>query len=102
MVSEDTQNEKSGHLHERIQETAHGKDVDQAYVFLAAHADGRPTESANMQALRRKVDWRIVPILFLCYTMNLIDKVAYNVSKRLRGLEERMLTLTSSTRPSWA
>jgi hypothetical protein len=35
----------------------------------------------SLQRLRRKADWRIVPLTFLCYLMNLIDKVAYNVSE---------------------
>jgi hypothetical protein len=35
--------------------------------------------SRDMPALRHKVDRRIVPIMFLCYLMNFIDKVALNV-----------------------
>jgi len=33
----------------------------------------------NLQALRRKIDWRIVPIMFLCYTVQFLDKVNINV-----------------------
>lgn len=51
--------------------------------------NGRPTlidlsETLNegqqdIPALRHKIDRHIVPIMFLCYLMNLIDKVALNV-----------------------
>jgi len=63
-------------------DTTISSDVDQAYHFLAHTAsqdDG--FESIRMNGLRRKVDWRIVPLMFLVYTMNLIDKVALNVSR---------------------
>lgn len=56
------------------------RDVDQAYVFLAnTHAVGEIAEGKTCNALRRKIDWRIVPVMFLCYTMNFIDKVSFNV-----------------------
>lgn len=35
--------------------------------------------SSDIPALRHKVDRHIVPIMFLCYLMNFIDKVALNV-----------------------
>jgi len=36
-------------------------------------------ETHDIPALRHKVDRHIVPIMFLCYLMNFIDKVALNV-----------------------
>jgi predicted MFS family arabinose efflux permease len=55
-------------------------EVDEAWEFLnnnrdAAEAD---TSGIDMLALRRKVDLRIVPLLFLCYTMQFLDKVILN------------------------
>lgn len=55
-----------------------GKDLDQAYIYLAQQ--NHDLETVNLAALRRKVDWRIVPIMFACYTMQFIDKVMINVS----------------------
>ncbi|ETN44523.1 uncharacterized protein HMPREF1541_10193 [Cyphellophora europaea CBS 101466] len=57
----------------------HVKDPDQAYTFLKqlGEKDGRHSE-VSIKAIRRKVDWRIVPIMFLCYTMQFIDKVSLN------------------------
>ena len=37
----------------------------------------------SLKRLRRKADWHIVPLTFLCYLLNLIDKVAYNVSEHI-------------------
>lgn len=61
-------------LHEK-----EGHDLDKAYVFLAQH-NVNGDDSVDLKALRRKVDWRIVPIMFLCYTMQFVDKVNINVS----------------------
>ncbi|RMZ79259.1 hypothetical protein DV737_g3531, partial [Chaetothyriales sp. CBS 132003] len=55
------------------------RDPDRAYTFLAEHGSSREDALAiDLNALRRKVDWRIVPIMFLCYTMQFIDKVSLN------------------------
>jgi hypothetical protein len=40
--------------------------------------NANPTR-VDLQALRRKIDWRIVPIMFLCYTVQFLDKVNINV-----------------------
>ena len=57
------------------------KDVDQAFVFLdLAHHNHAGAETPYSDALRRRVDWRIVPIMFACYTMQYLDKVLLNVS----------------------
>jgi hypothetical protein len=45
----------------------------------AAHDGSLDARGHDISALRHKVDRRIVPILFLCYLMNFIDKVALNV-----------------------
>lgn len=52
--------------------------VDTAWKFLNVHQDAQ--DSADITALRRKIDWHIVPLMFLCYTMQFLDKVIINVS----------------------
>lgn len=54
-------------------------DPDLAYDFLANNTAQNVT-SVDLVKLRRKIDWYIVPIMFLCYTMQFIDKVSLNVS----------------------
>lgn len=56
-------------------------DVDDAFKYLHDHAvAGGESTSINLAALRRKIDWRIVPIMFACYVLQFIDKVVINVS----------------------
>jgi hypothetical protein len=45
------------------------------------------SDDASLRLLRRKADWRISPLTFLCYLMNLIDKVAYNYAGAM-GMKE--------------
>jgi hypothetical protein len=54
------------------------RDVDKAYVYLNRHNE--VDETVDLKALRRKIDWRIVPIMFLAYTCQFLDKVVINVS----------------------
>ena len=56
------------------------KETDQAYEFLAKHhVSSDATSHINLKALRRKIDWHVVTIMFLCYTMQFIDKISLNV-----------------------
>ncbi|KKA18483.1 MFS transporter [Rasamsonia emersonii CBS 393.64] len=51
---------------------------DEAWDFLQSHADVQNAEHINLPALRRKIDWHIVPLMFCCYTLQFIDKVIIN------------------------
>lgn len=37
------------------------------------------SSSVDLSVVRSKIDWRIVPIMFCCYTMQFVDKVLLNV-----------------------
>ena len=55
--------------------------VDDAWSFLNKYRNGNAeADIADTKNLRRKVDWRIVPLMFGCYTMQFLDKVILNVS----------------------
>jgi sugar phosphate permease len=57
----------------------HINDPDQAYVFLdKLGATGGFQAEVSIKAIRRKVDWRIVPLMFGCYTLQFVDKVSLN------------------------
>jgi fucose permease len=49
-------------------------------------------DDVSLRRLRRKADWRISPLTFLCYLMNLIDKVAYNYAGAMGMKEDLQLT----------
>lgn len=46
-----------------------------------------PTEQLVANKLRRKIDIRILPVVFIVYIMNFVDRTNY-ASARLQGLEE--------------
>lgn len=52
------------------------RDLDEAYKFLVNHAE--TPSNIDIKRITRKVDWRIVPIMFLIYLFNLLDKVSLN------------------------
>lgn len=56
--------------------------VDAAWKFLDANRelDGIDYSVDELKGLRRKIDLRIVPMMFCCYTMQFLDKVILNVS----------------------
>lgn len=58
--------------------TAGVANVDAAWNFLNHHRDAAGVDAVNIDALRRKIDWHIVPLMFLCYTMQFLDKVILN------------------------
>ena len=49
--------------------------------------DHGPEDHASLRKIFRKIDWRVIPLLFLCYLMGFVDKVAYNVSERIVKLD---------------
>lgn len=62
---------------------AANEDLDVAFKYIKNASDGDvDSSSVNLAALRRKVDWHIVPVMFLCYTMQFLDKVNINVSHK--------------------
>jgi len=64
-----------------VEGTSSSGEVDTAWKFLDANRgqDAEASES-ELAALRRKIDWHIVPIMFFCYMMQFLDKVILNVS----------------------
>ncbi|KFY82170.1 hypothetical protein V500_10766 [Pseudogymnoascus sp. VKM F-4518 (FW-2643)] len=73
-------------------------DVDDAFKYLHDHAvaDGEST-SINLAALRRKIDWRIVPIMFACYVLQFIDKVVINYAAVMGINKDLALTKNNFT-----
>ncbi|KAI9805759.1 MAG: hypothetical protein M1833_005252 [Piccolia ochrophora] len=54
------------------------QDADQGWKYLESHDQASQPEYMDMKALRRRIDWHIVPIMFACYTMQFLDKVLIN------------------------
>ncbi|MCJ1469832.1 hypothetical protein MMC07_008474 [Pseudocyphellaria aurata] len=58
----------------------HGeKDFDRAHQYILNATAGAETHTpVDLKALRRKIDWKIVPLMFCCYTIQFVDKVLLN------------------------
>lgn len=57
-------------------------ELDAAWTYLNKHRDvsaAADAEIVNLSKLRLKIDWHIVPLMFLCYTLQFLDKVILNV-----------------------
>lgn len=53
--------------------------MDKAFVFIAQNREAEPQASnVDLKALRRRVDLHIVPIMFMCFVAQFLDKVLLN------------------------
>ena len=87
MASEDSEKspveQKTGLDKEMPVTSGASRDLDQAYRFLQQYGESGESAQASAAELKRirwKVDLYIIPIKFVCYTMQFIDKVSLNVS----------------------
>ncbi|CAM6109359.1 unnamed protein product [Calypogeia fissa] len=60
--------------------TNSGGDLDNAFTYIQNACNGGDidTSTVDLAKLRRKIDWHIVPFMFLCYTVQFLDKVNLN------------------------
>ncbi|PPJ50507.1 hypothetical protein CBER1_07739 [Cercospora berteroae] len=56
------------------------KDVDEAYDYLRSRADFVGEQAIDIKKLQRRVDWRIMPIMFLIFGLQFLDKFLLNYS----------------------
>lgn len=60
---------------DQVYDITHDKDVDVAVKILkTAHHEG-PISQEEMDAVRWKIDWHMVPMLFVCLQLSGWDKV---------------------------
>jgi hypothetical protein len=73
-------------VNETVSVDASGE-LDTAWKYLDANRDADTGEPIDLTALRRKIDWHIVPLMFLCYTLQFLDKVILNYAN-VMGLQK--------------
>ena len=54
------------------------RDVDEALKYLEAAGDNINLEDVDEKKLMRKVDWMLMPLMFLCYFLQYSDKTLIN------------------------
>lgn len=60
-----------------------GGSVDDVLHYMKDHENLQvDAERVDIRRLRKRIDKRIVPIMFLCYTMHFVDRSLLNVSKQ--------------------
>ncbi|OJJ96084.1 hypothetical protein ASPACDRAFT_1907172 [Aspergillus aculeatus ATCC 16872] len=52
--------------------------TDDAVEYLQGHMAGAGTPQIDLRALRRKIDFRLIPFMFCCYVLQFLDKVMLN------------------------
>lgn len=79
-VTDDSVQSASNHPDQKTDAVSQiGSHVDDAWKFLSENrlaVEGEPVVDIN--ALRRRIDWHIVPLMFFCYTLQFLDKVILN------------------------
>ncbi|KFY46197.1 hypothetical protein V495_02609 [Pseudogymnoascus sp. VKM F-4514 (FW-929)] len=53
-------------------------DLDRAFVYLSRQNQSQLDNNVDLKALRRKIDWRIIPVMTACYGLQFLDKVLIN------------------------
>ncbi|KAJ5741154.1 hypothetical protein N7493_001026 [Penicillium malachiteum] len=74
----------------RIPESAQPDDA----VEYLAHAEANIEINVNLKALRRRIDYRLLPFMFCCYLLQFLDKVMLNYAA-VMGLKKD-LSLTGN------
>jgi len=61
--------------------------ADAALEFLRQGSDVPPMKPEDERRLKRKLDWRIVPLMFACYILQYLDKTLINYAN-VMGLQD--------------
>ncbi|KAK8122956.1 MFS general substrate transporter [Apiospora sp. TS-2023a] len=77
---------KTGYSASATSDSANSKEVDEAYAVYAAN-ENLDFSEAEMKKVLRKVDWRIVSILFTTYLLQYLDKNSINFASAF-GLKQ--------------
>ncbi|CAH0055613.1 unnamed protein product [Clonostachys solani] len=74
------------------------KDVDQAYQFAKEHCAGPLSDEDNRRILR-KIDFHLLPLMVITYTLNFMDKNALSYSANFGLIDDNHLV---GNQYSWA
>lgn len=55
-----------------------GSDLDDNYAVYKQHAGDAPADQAEAKAVLRKIDWRVLPVLWTLYLLQYLDKNGLN------------------------
>jgi hypothetical protein len=55
-----------------------GSDVDDNYAVYKQHEGDAPADPAEANSVLRKIDWRVMPVLWTLYLLQYLDKNGLN------------------------
>jgi hypothetical protein len=58
--------------------SAAGSDLDDNYNLYKQHEGEAPADSAEAKSVLRKIDWRVMPVLWTLYLLQYLDKNGLN------------------------
>jgi len=70
-----------------VKDIRNAKTQDAALEFLRSGGEAKPMTASDEKALLRKIDWRIMPLMFGCYTLQYLDKTLINYAN-VMGLQD--------------
>ena len=58
--------------------SAAGSDLDDNYNLYKQHEDEAPADPAETKSVLKKIDWRVMPVLWTLYLLQYLDKNGLN------------------------
>jgi hypothetical protein len=58
--------------------SAASSDLDDNYVLYKQHENEAPADAAEAKSVLRKIDWRVLPVLWTLYLLQYLDKNGLN------------------------
>lgn len=58
--------------------STNGSDLDDNYVLYKQHEGDAPADAAESKSVLRKIDWRVLPVLWTLYLLQYLDKNGLN------------------------
>ncbi|KAJ4983888.1 major facilitator superfamily transporter [Stagonosporopsis vannaccii] len=94
---------ESSQIDEKLPEKSAYKDADKALEFLRINEDGEEgtVVTIDENALVKRIDWMIVPIMFACYFLQYLDKSLLNFAAVMGIREDANLTTEQYGTLSW-
>ena len=82
--------------------STNGSDLDDNYVLYKQQMGDAPADAAEAKSVLRKIDWRVLPVLWTLYLLQYLDKNGLNYVRFFlrwvyNSATERLLTFISAS-----
>jgi len=63
-----------------------GSDLDDNYIVYKQHEGDAPADAAESKSVLKKIDWRVLPVLWTLYLLQYLDKNGLNYVRQFLSL----------------